>query len=336
MKKSLLAAALLVALGLAAPVTRAERARKPVRIILDTDIGPDVDDAGAVAVLHALADRKEARLVAVGCCTSSEWGAPCLDALNTYYGRPDTPVGTFKGAGFLADPREHEKYNREVAARFPHALKTGRNAPDAAALYRRVLSRQPDRSVVFCAVGPLNNLHRLLQSGPDEHSKLDGVSLVARKAALLSVMGGRYPEGREWNFEQDPAAAAFVMQHWPTPVLLSGFEIGARVLTGGRLHSEAPADHPVRAAYSLYIGPGKDRESWDLTAVLAAVRGASSHWIPSAAGTVSVDPGSGANRWTPAASGRHTYLIERDPPERVKKLLEDLMVHPPQRKGTNR
>jgi len=130
MRIALLGAALLVGLGLAAPVTGAQRARKPVRVILDTDIGPDGDDAGAVAVLHALADRHEARLLAMGRCTSSDWGAPCLDALNTCYGRPDIPVGTFKGAGFLADPREHEKYNREVAARSPHALETGRNAPD--------------------------------------------------------------------------------------------------------------------------------------------------------------------------------------------------------------
>ena len=35
-----------------------------VRVILDTDLGIDVDDAGALAVLHALADRGEARILA--------------------------------------------------------------------------------------------------------------------------------------------------------------------------------------------------------------------------------------------------------------------------------
>ncbi|HTE17651.1 MAG TPA: nucleoside hydrolase, partial [Armatimonadota bacterium] len=189
----------------------AARRAKPAPVILDTDIGPDVDDAGTVAVLNALADRGEARILAMGACTSSQWAAPCLDALNTYYGRPGIPVGTFKGTGFLADPKEHEKYNRAVAERFPNDLKNGANAPDAAALYRRVLARQPDRSVVFCAVGPLNNLSRLLDSGPDRASRLSGTDLVARKVKLLSVMGGRYPEGKEWNFEQDPAAAARVM-----------------------------------------------------------------------------------------------------------------------------
>src|SRR5947208_11427829 len=88
-----------------APLPRLPR---PVPVILDTDIGPDVDDVGAVAVLNALADNGEARIVAMFCSTSSEWGAPCLDALNTYYGRPDVPVGTNKAPGFLTDSPYNE------------------------------------------------------------------------------------------------------------------------------------------------------------------------------------------------------------------------------------
>lgn len=34
--------------------------QQPKRIILDTDIGPDYDDVGAMAILHALADKGEA------------------------------------------------------------------------------------------------------------------------------------------------------------------------------------------------------------------------------------------------------------------------------------
>src|SRR5579883_1622803 len=63
--------------------------KAPVPVILDSDIGPDVDDAGATAILNAMADRGEARILAMCCCTSSEWGAPCLNAINTYYGRRD-------------------------------------------------------------------------------------------------------------------------------------------------------------------------------------------------------------------------------------------------------
>jgi hypothetical protein len=326
--RGLLAALLCCLLGGLAPA--AQSPVKPVPIILDTDIGPDVDDAGTVAVLNALADLGEARIVAMACCTSSEWGAPCLDAINTWYGRPDVPIGTFKGAGFLAGG-DNDRYNRAIAERFPNDLKTGRNAPDATAVYRRALAGQPDGAVVMCAVGPLNNLARLLDSPADAHSPLSGMELVRRKVTRLVVMGGRYPEGKEWNFEQDPKAAARVMADWPTPVLASGFEIGAAVKTGGRLETEAPAENPVRTAYARYIGPGKDRESWDQTALIAAVRGPEPLWRVSPSGSVVVDENTGANRWSAAPDRRRTYLIPRADLAAVKKAIEDLMVRPPNR-----
>ncbi len=321
----LLTSLLLVTLGTGAlplPKVLAQRQKSPVRILFDTDIGPDVDDVGTAAVLHALANRGEARILGMACCTSNEWGAPCLDALNTYFGRPDLPIGTFKGSGFLPD----SKYARGVAEEFPNDLRSGKNAPDATELYRRLLARAKDGSVVFCATGPLNNLARLLDSPPDKVSRHSGLELVRRKVKHLSVMGGRYPEGKEWNFEQDPAAAARVASAWPTPILFSGFEIGARVKTGARQEAEAPQESPVRRAYALYIGAGKDRESWDQTALLAAVQGGEVHWSVRSGGTVSIDPKTGYSRWTPDATGKHSYLVERDPVENVKKVIDDLML----------
>ena len=306
---------------------RAHAAAKPVPIIFDTDIGPDVDDAGTAALLNALADRGEARILAMNCCTASEWGAPCLDAINTYYGRPDIPIGTFKGSGFLTDA----KYNRAVAEQFSNDLKNGSNAPDATDLYRQVLSRQSDHSVTICAVGPLNNLARLLESGPDKHSKRSGRELVERKVSRLVIMGGRYPEGKEWNFEQAPADAAKVLAEWPSPLLASGFEIGARIHTGKRLEVETPDTNPIRKAYALYAGAGKGRESWDQTALYAAVRAPETLWDVKGGGTITVDVAKSVNRWTAAANGKHAYLVERQPVAEVEKAIEDLMVQSPRR-----
>lgn len=42
--------------------------KKPVKIIFDTDIGGDCDDAGALALLHRLCDMGEAELLAVTHC----------------------------------------------------------------------------------------------------------------------------------------------------------------------------------------------------------------------------------------------------------------------------
>ena len=39
--------------------------KKPIKIIFDTDIGGDCDDAGALALIHRLCDKGEAELLAV-------------------------------------------------------------------------------------------------------------------------------------------------------------------------------------------------------------------------------------------------------------------------------
>jgi len=97
-----------------------------VSLIIDTDLGPDCDDAGALAVAHALEQRGEAKVLAVGYATSNPYGAPACDAINTYYGRGDCPVGTLKEGGFLEDSI---KFNKYVAEHWPNKIQYGTNAP---------------------------------------------------------------------------------------------------------------------------------------------------------------------------------------------------------------
>jgi hypothetical protein len=94
---------------------------------------------------------------------------------------------------------------------------------------------------------------------------------VKQKVRAWVCMGGRFPEGREANLINDGPSAAYAVQHWPTPIVFSGWEIGNEIMTGARLR-EAPIGTPVRRAYELYNGL-KNRQSWDQTAVLYAVRG---------------------------------------------------------------
>ena len=153
-------------------------ADKPVKIIFDTDIEADVDDVGTVAVLHALANQREADILAMGVSARHEWSAPCLDALNTWFLRPDIPIGIVKGSGGRGNK---SKYCKAIAREFPHDLKSSDDAPEAASLYRQMLARQADNSVVMVSVGFLTNFSELLRTTADEHSQLIGVELVRRK-----------------------------------------------------------------------------------------------------------------------------------------------------------
>jgi hypothetical protein len=92
---------------------------EPVKVIIDSDIGPDCDDSGAVAVANALVNMHEAEVLAMACCTSSDYGAPCLASLNAYFGHPDIPVGTMKGETLLPD----SAYNRARRGEMANAIK---------------------------------------------------------------------------------------------------------------------------------------------------------------------------------------------------------------------
>ncbi len=307
-------------------VSRPLAAKPPVPVIFDTDMMTDVDDVGAAAVLHALANRGEARIVAVGVCVKNPWTPLCLDVLNTYFGRGDIPLGVVRGAA----RNEPSKYAEAIAREFPHRLKSAADAPDVVAVYRRMLAKQPDASLVFISVGQLTNLRDLLQSPGDAASDLSGVELVEKKVRAWVCMGGAFPRGREYNLFDDAPAAAYAVKHWPTPVVFSGFEIGNEIASGAILRNE-PKTSPVRRAYELYDGL-HDRQSWDLTAVLYAVRGLdgglADMWDIHRGGTLEVKA-DGSNQWHASPAGRHAYLVKKMPPQKVAAVLEALMIERP-------
>lgn len=289
-------------------------------------MGMDCDDAGALAVLHALADRGEAEILCVTHCTSAAWGVPCIEAINRYYGRPGIPIGTWRARRFL-DEEQDLSYTRAVAGAYPVTLGSSDLAPDAVPVMRAALAARVRPDAIVIGIGPAVNLAALLASGPDVHSPLTGRQLAAAAVARLVLMGGRFPSGIEWNFRQDPAAARSVLERWPTPVLLSGSEIGDTVRTGSRLYDETPPWNPVRTAYHVHTGR-RDNASFDQTAVLAAVRGPRCCWRLSPRGRVTVEP-SGESRWAPRRGGPHRHLLPRRTVLRVAAIVEDLMVKAP-------
>ncbi|MCA9100742.1 MAG: nucleoside hydrolase [Planctomycetales bacterium] len=320
MIRILLAIATLVFATAALPPTGAD---EPLPVIFDTDIQGDVDDVGALAVLHALADRGEVKILGMGVSALHPSSAPCLDAFNTFFGRPDVPIGVNKGDGFLRD----SKYNEQIAAEFPHNLASANDAPDAAQLYRKLLADADDQSVVIISVGQLSNLSTLLDTPPDQHSELNGSDLVHAKVRAWVCMGGKFPQGKEANFYHHGPAAQHAVEHWPTPIVFSGFEIGHRVMTGAGLKA-LPETNPVRRAYELFNG-AQDHFSWDQTAVLFAARELDApqgqFWDSEATGSCRIDA-DGTNRWDAETDRPHTYLVEKAPPAEVATVIEQLML----------
>ena len=208
----------------------AQKKSNPVSIIFDSDIGPDYDDVGAITLLHAFADNGEAKILATVASNKYPNAAAVLSVFNTYFKRPDLPIGVPKGNAVNISDEQH--WSDSIVAKYPHNIHSNDEAEDAVKVYRKILSHQPDNSVTIVTVGFLTNLANLMQSKPDEYSQLDGMMLIKQKVKRLVSMAGKFPEGKEFNVEMDSAASQIVFGKWPTEVIFSGFEIGEKIKTG--------------------------------------------------------------------------------------------------------
>ncbi len=291
----------------------------PVPVIFDTDMGNDVDDAIALAMLHALESRSECRLIAVTITKDNPWSAVYVDIVDTFYGRAQIPVGmvrkgvTPENSRMIQVPSEHKRADGSWV--YPRRIASGAEAPEAVALLRRVLAAEQDGSVVVIQVGFSTNLARLLDSPPDAASPLSGRELAEKKVKLLSIMGGNFAAPKpEYNIQQDVPSAQRLLREWPGRIVASGFEIGDSMLFPASSiehgFSYAP-DHPIVDAYRNYQKMPYDRPTWDPTATLYAVRPDAGYFSLSQAGTITAEA-KGVTRFAPDANGRHHYLIMND------------------------
>jgi pyrimidine-specific ribonucleoside hydrolase len=304
---------------------------KPVHVIFDTDMGPDYDDVGAITLLHAFEDKGEARILATMASTKYEGVAAVLSVFNTYFKRPHIPIGVPKGKAL--ELKDFQHWTDTVLARYPHEINANSEVPDAISLYRKILSRQADNSVTIITVGFLTNLSNLLQSKGDEYSPLSGMELVRTKVNKLVSMAGRFPAGSEFNVREDAAAAKYVFENFPKPVLYSGVEIGFKIKSGLPLiHNAGIKNSPVKDTYRIGIskaeGDREGRMSWDQSAVLVAIRGYET-WYTTITGKIAVDE-KGSNIWNNNA-GDQAYLIESAPVQAVTSVINELMMHQPGR-----
>ncbi|HEX5026994.1 MAG TPA: nucleoside hydrolase [Agriterribacter sp.] len=305
---------------------------KPVSIIFDSDMGPDYDDVGAIALLHAFADSGYVKVLATVASTRYQRVAGVFDVLNTYFNRPGIPIGVPHRTGL--DIRDPQHWSDSLLAAYPHTIQKNEQVPESVEVYRKVLSQQPDNSVTIVTVGFFTNLADLLKSAGDLYSPLTGAELVQKKVKLLVSMAGTFPAGKEFNVMKDAAASRYVVTHWKTPVIYSGFEIGKKIFSGLPLIQNSNIQNsPVKDVFRISIPLAKQdsagRMSWDETAVLIAAKGYEPYYtLHKGAMEVAAD---GSNTWNDKGKNQ-AYVVEKVPPKVVEHIINTTMMHQPMKK----
>jgi len=306
---------------------------QPLSVIFDSDMGPDYDDVGAITLLHAFADDGKANILATVASTKYENVAAVFSVFNTYFQKPNIPIGVPKGQAL--DLRDVQHWSDSIVKNYPHAINSNKDVPDAVALYRRILSIQPDTSVTIITVGFLTNLKNLLQSKPDMFSSLTGAQLVEKKVKQLVSMAGKFPSGSEFNINRDFIAAKYVYDNWPSKILFSGFEIGEKIKCGLPLiHNDSIKNSPVKDVFRISIPLAAEdslgRKSWDETAVLVGVSGYND-WYTLKQGKIIISDKDGSNTWVDDEHSKQYYLVEKTSPAVVRKLIDELIMRQPKK-----
>ncbi len=311
--------------SLTTPCADASSHAAPIKVIFDTDIGSDCDDAGALALLHNYADRGLAEII--GCVYSSgkvPYGAAVVEAINVYYGRPGIPVGASHDdiVGDPVDKMQAEKLARDRTA-YGHSIVHNHDAPEMTLLNRRLLAVQPDQSVTYITVGHTKGLHDLLVSSPDEISSLSGEELIRKKISrwvalgALSAMNPQNQFAKDWNFFHNGTApyTSELIKRFPVPAYF--IDAGSDVMTGRALKQTQPGNI-VRDAYRDWLWNysqrtlDDQRPSWDLAAVYFSVEGTGEYLRDIGPGHLKFDVEKGS-LWVAGENNmRRHYIKQKD------------------------
>ncbi len=299
-------------------------------IVLDTDIGGDIDDVFDLATINALVDNQEIKVLGITHPQETTYGAPAIEVINRLYGHGYFPIGVTKDALGLAS----DTYNAYLATNYENYLLKSTNAVNAVTLLRKVLSEQSETNVTLVTVGQLRNLYNLYNSAPDSYSTLTGAELITSKLKEIVVVAGIWPVGSEYNFYSDVLAAQVLNSLTNTvPIRYAGIELGDTIFSGSTILTK-PINNPVRAAANLYYTTYSvtNRPAWGQVGILYAARGlvwrGQTNFSESAAGW-GVIAASGSNSFTINSSGNHKYLSKVASDATLQANIETLVNQTP-------
>jgi hypothetical protein len=307
-------------------------ARPPIGIAFDGDLGNRIDAMLAVAMLNGFTAKTEARRISLSVSQPSLVSAQLADVVATFYrGRPTgAPTGGVGAIteGMLGMPEGRSpaddtpalaallsKKNADGTPLYSSPISGLVNTAESAILIRNLLLAQHDGNAAIVLAGPATGVVRILglyRSGPQ----------ITAKCRELVVAAGAYPAGApEAAIKSDVAAAKRLFAEWPTPIVAVGSDVGdALPYPGASIEKDfawAPA-HPVVDAYRALKPMPYDAPAPALAAVLYAVHPDDGYFKLSDPGTIAVLD-DGRTQFTPAADGKHRYLIV-DPAQKERIL----------------
>lgn len=184
---------------LSRPIITGEISLMPHKILLDTDIGTDIDDAVCLAYLLAQPDCELLGITTVSGQAIER--AKIASALCQRAGKPEIPIYPGVEHALLIDGWQLKAEQAAALDKWPHIP----NFPQGEAIdfLRRTIRAHPGE-ITLLTVGPLTNIGLLFALDPELPALLKGVMTMG--GAFFQPLASQ----AEWNIALDPHAAAIV------------------------------------------------------------------------------------------------------------------------------
>lgn len=300
------------------------------KVILDTDIGVDCDDAIALALLINLSKLGKCKIEAITTSTTRIGAISTIKSIFNYYDY-NTIIGKMTYPVLPCDDLSLNKYALNIMNDF----KFNDECEDSVKVFRKILANTKEKITVI-TIGPLTNIAKVLKSQEDEISSKTGLELFNEKVEEVYTMGGCFNPSNnepaaEWNIIQDAKSAKYVMDSITMPATLIPAEVGRIVYTGQSLHKKE--DNPVyRSLKYFHIFDNNfredivlSRESWDPITCLIAVLGSNHLFDFSPYGKISVDD-EGVTTLKEDEGMKHRYVKLNGKIKEIEDSINKLLV----------
>lgn len=192
------------------------------KILLDTDIGSDIDDSVCLAYLL-----KHPECDLLGITTVS--GQPtvramCASALCKAAGRDDIPIYPGVESSLMAPTKQPEAHQSRYLPLWPHETQFPQG--EAIEFMRRTIRENPGE-VTLLAIGPMTNVGLLFAVDPEIPALLKQLVLMCGVFSYQTSWGACLAE---WNARNDPHATSIVYRAKTPKTVSIGLDVTSKVV----------------------------------------------------------------------------------------------------------
>lgn len=276
------------------------------KIILDTDIGSDIDDAVCLAYLLA---QPECQLLGITTVTGQAGRRAALASALCQVAGQEIPIYPGAEQPLLVTQQQPDAPQAEALERWPHRQFSSGQALTAVSFLIQTIRAHPGE-VNLLTIGPLTNIGLLFALDPEIPALLKS----------LTMMCGHFAPGgkREWNASGDPHAAAIIYRAAAEIHRSVGLDVTMQVRLAAeqvRARFQAPLLRPVLDFAEIWF---RQQETITFHDPLAAATLFDDPICVFEQGSVQVEladeENAGRTHWTPGGpQARHAVAFQVDP-----------------------